>query len=140
MWDDYIDQIILARRTSHQETVKQTPFKLLYGIEARMPGDFKRPIFVDKNNTERVQEYRTSELEALDQMRAAALKRAHLNALRRKLYFDMKVIQTNYNIGDPVLLAKGNSCKSETELTGPFKIINTCDFGTMQLLEAEGYV
>lgn len=81
-----------------------------------------------------------NELEALDQMRAAALERAKLNALRRKIYFDQKVITSEFAIGDPVLLAKGNTCKFESEFLGPFKVVNVCPFGTVQLIDPEGTV
>lgn len=81
-----------------------------------------------------------NELEALDPMRVAALERARLNSLRRKLYFDKKVITSDYSIGNPVLLAKGNTCKFETEFLGPYKVVNMCPFGTIQPIDMEGNI
>lgn len=38
-WDEYIEICLFAYRTSKQETTKETPFRLLYGRDARLPSD-----------------------------------------------------------------------------------------------------
>ena len=38
-WDEYIEVCLFAYRTSKQETTKETPFRLLYGRDARLPSD-----------------------------------------------------------------------------------------------------
>lgn len=92
LWDEYVGQKIFTCRTMPQARTQFTPLKLLYGVDPRMHGDSKKPILFDKDDQERVLEYQMHELEALEQMRAAALERARLNALRWKLYFDGKCL------------------------------------------------
>ena len=41
-WDDLLDNILFAYRTSHQNLTKCTPFLLMYGREARLPIDVTR--------------------------------------------------------------------------------------------------
>ena len=36
-WDQYLDSILFAIRTSVQTTTKHTPFFLMHGREARLP-------------------------------------------------------------------------------------------------------
>lgn len=139
-WDSYIDQVLFTCRIVKQASSNESPFRLVYGKDPVLPGDIRRPILFDENNQEQVLEFRLQELEALDQMRAAALERAKLNALRRKIYFDKTVTPVDYDIGDAVFLAKGNSCKFETEFLGPFKVVNICPFGTLQLIDIDGNV
>ena len=41
-WDDLLDNILFAYRTSRQDSTKCTPFLLMYGREARLPIDVTR--------------------------------------------------------------------------------------------------
>ena len=41
-WDELLDNILFAYRTSHQDSTKCTPFLLMYGREARLPIDVTR--------------------------------------------------------------------------------------------------
>ncbi len=38
-WDYYLPLVLFAYRTSQQKTVRETPFRLLYGRDARLPSD-----------------------------------------------------------------------------------------------------
>ena len=41
-WDEFIEICLFAYRTSKQETTKETPFRLLYGRDARLPSDIDK--------------------------------------------------------------------------------------------------
>jgi hypothetical protein len=51
-WDQYVDICLFAYRVSKQETIKESPFRLLYGRDANLPGDIAKwstsDIFIDK--------------------------------------------------------------------------------------------
>ena len=51
-WDEFIDVCLFAYRTSKQETVGETPFRLLYGRDVNLPADIalwsSKDIFIDE--------------------------------------------------------------------------------------------
>ena len=50
-WDEYIEAVLLAYRTSKHETTGFTPFQLLYGKQAKLPVDLKVVTFREDNTT-----------------------------------------------------------------------------------------
>ena len=54
-WDRRLQMVLFAYRTSMQDTVRETPFRLVYGREARLPSDLEN--FVAKTSfVENIQE------------------------------------------------------------------------------------
>lgn len=90
-WDSFISQILFACRIRVHCAKKFSPFKLIYGCDPKIPGDPVKPYLFKNENEEDVLAFRIHELEDLGQIRAAALQRAHLNALRMKRNYEIKV-------------------------------------------------
>ena len=45
-WDQYLDPILFAIRTSVQASMKHTPFFLMHGREARLPLEVEKADFI----------------------------------------------------------------------------------------------
>lgn len=50
-WDEYLDAVLLAYRTSKHETTGFTPFQLIYGRRARLPVELKIVTFRNEDKT-----------------------------------------------------------------------------------------
>lgn len=137
-WDIFLQQIVFTCRVRTHSATKQSPFKLVYGIEPIIPGDITNPYLFDETDSEEMLEYRIKELESLGQLRAAALERAHLNANRMKKQFDINIKPQDYKIGDYVWMKKGNCSALEPKVEGPFQVLNVCPLGTFQLIKQNG--
>lgn len=137
-WDAFLQQIIFTCRVRTHSATKQSPFKLVYGIEPIIPGDTTNPYLFDETDSEEMLEYRVKELESLGQLRAAALERAYLNVTRMKKQFDINVHSQDYKIGEYVWMKKMKCGALEPKFEGPFQILNVCPLGTFQLLKQNG--
>lgn len=137
-WDEYLTQALFACRVRTHSSTRNSPFKLLYGVDPKLPGDSTRPFMYDESDQEDLLEYRMKELEALGQTRAAAITLAKLNALRMKKRYDINIKDLNYQIGNTVWIKKGNTTKFETKYEGPYRILNVCPYGTFQLIRPNG--
>ena len=49
-WDEYINEVSFAYRTSVQETTRKDPFFLLYGRNARLPVELQYPTNIRLND------------------------------------------------------------------------------------------
>lgn len=139
-WDEFLSQALFAARIRSHSATKQSPFKLTYGVEPVIPGDTTKPFIFDDRDPEDMLEIRISELESLGQIRAAALERAHLNAMRMKNSYDIKVRDVKFAIGDYVWIKRPVALKMEPRYEGPLQILNCCSMGTFQLIHPNGEI
>ena len=51
-WDQLLDNVLFAYRTSRQASTKYTPFYLMYGREARLPIDINQPKPAEDDTTQ----------------------------------------------------------------------------------------
>ena len=143
-WDETLPVVLFAYRTAYHETIKDTPFYLLYGRDARMPGDIK---FLESKVT---------------------LKSTNLNFYRRKIVFEIlesrslvyeelkrvqdKILNSNVNdkrkeiyfeIGEPVWLYSyfrklseddSRISKLATKWHGPYRICGQISSNVYQLI------
>ncbi|CAM2698498.1 unnamed protein product [Rotaria socialis] len=85
-WDEYIDRALFACRVRQHHATGKTPFYMVYGVEAKLPGDELIPIInddEDNNITCRVQQ-----LGQLVQQRDTVHQRLNSNAIKMKIYYD----------------------------------------------------
>ena len=104
-WDDLLDNILFAYRSSRQDSTKCSPFLLMYGREARLPIDLTRvpsDIAPDKLDFEtKVQKMLELQKELHDKARINIEKAQ----ARQKRQYDAKHnTNTNIKVGDKVLV------------------------------------
>ena len=72
LWEDYLLQANNALNFRIHDVTGETPFYLLYGIQARMPGDLEHPVMFNFDEFDDRMHYTARELGELGQKRAAA--------------------------------------------------------------------
>ena len=125
-WDLYLQQVLLAYRTSKNESTGSTPFSLIYGREARLPVDlcFDPPPDHDQPAAT-YGEYAAQLQKRLDTSFQVARKKLQLSQKRQADEYDRKSWGTPYNQGDRVWLfnpstPRGLSPKLTSHWTGPY--------------------
>lgn len=139
-WDQHIDPVLLAYRTSVQKSTKETPFYLAFGKKPRLLIEETFPVGSDYDDYD--------DQEALDKRVQAlgSLFKAHSTAqqnitnaqAKQKEYFDKAHQPPTYAVGDMVLVnnAKRAARKGEKltpRWTGPHKIVSVTEKGTYKL-------
>jgi len=145
-WDVKLPSALWAYRTTFKVTTNQTPFALVYGIEAMLPIELEIPslrIAVDSRLTvaESLSD-RLLMLESLSERRRASVQ--HLEAMqrRRKAVFDKRHKVRTLQPGTLVMLqvARKMECpgKFDALWLGPFWVTNVYDNNSVQLATLEG--
>ena len=144
-WDDLLDNILFAYRSSRQDLTKCFPFLLMYGREARLPIDLTRvpsDIAPDKLDFEtKVQKMLELQKELHDKARINIEKAQ----ARQKRQYDAKHnTNTNIKVGDKVLVqAMKNQGQKGGKLEplfpgGPYIIEEDLGKGTFRLKDLNG--
>ena len=126
-WDVHLPRVMMAYRSSVQESTGFTPYHLMFGREIRLPADVMFGSTPDqpKDTHEYVKELRKNLEEAHE------LAREHLKTAqkRQKRYHDARGTGNGFGIGDRVWLfnsatKKGESRKLQSPWLGPFVILD----------------
>ena len=144
-WDDLLDNILFAYRSSRQDSTKCSPFLLMYGREARLPIDLTRvpsDIAPDKLDFEtKVQKMLELQKELHDKARINIEKAQ----ARQKRQYDAKHnTNTNIKVGDKVLVqAMKNQGRKGGKLEplfpgGPYIIEEDLGKGRFRLKDLNG--
>ena len=125
-WDEFLPTVLFAYRTSEQKTTRETPFRLLYGRDSRLPLDIEKwttnQYFLDKIDT--------------------VWKEARSNIIKSADYSEKKVDMEktpSYKIGELVMLNNpvtkvGLKAKLRRDKwQGPYKIIDKNDKSNVRL-------
>ena len=145
-WDDKLWAALWAYRTAYKVTTQFTPFHLVYGQEAILPIEFEIPslqVAIDHRlgETESLQT-RLIELEALDEHRRTAYLNNYAIQVRQKSYYDSKIKEKTFIIGDLVLLYDSRFFKFpgklQTHWLGPYEVIDINPNGSIQLKDFKG--
>ncbi|KAI3635414.1 hypothetical protein MIR68_006551, partial [Amoeboaphelidium protococcarum] len=137
-WDEFLDEALFHLRCKVHTVTQFSPFKLLYGFEPAVPGDTLKPFILSERDADDVVEIRARLLEDLDQDRAAAVERSRVAADKAKLQYDKQVKEDPLNVGEWVLLRRGNRKKFESKWIGPYKVIKEVFKGVYQLSDPSG--
>ncbi len=127
-WDSFIPYALFSYRTARQESLKETPFHLMYGADARLPIDAAFQTYRSKYNPDPdafmdlVPIWLTESREFAQQELGKAQK-------RQKSIYDRKVKIRDFQKGQLVYLytpvaTKGQSRKLLHPWHGPFEVID----------------
>ena len=121
-WELYLAPLMFAYNTSIHKATKFSPFKLTYGTDPRLPGFITPDVdrkFYGENTIDDLQNI-------LKYTRQVAFSNNEENCMHYKEYFDGKVRQNSYQIGQKVLLNEFNFLHKNRKLapkyTGPHEV------------------
>jgi hypothetical protein len=123
-WDDFIDTALLATRIRTHRTTGKSPFYLTYGREPVLPGDMHVP-FIDpkfSKDPRVIADQTATELEKLNQVRAAVEIRMRATNSKDKERWDKLITPQDFEIGDHVLVRHENKFGLEYNWFGPFVV------------------
>ncbi|XP_074356292.1 uncharacterized protein LOC141695992 [Apium graveolens] len=103
-WPEELPKVLWSYRTTSRTGTGETPFKLAYGIEARLPVETGSPSHTVTNfdKVSNIEGLRTN-LELLDEVRDRAVEKMESCKEKTKLYFAKKARIREYVAGDLVL-------------------------------------
>ncbi|XP_074352736.1 uncharacterized protein LOC141691883 [Apium graveolens] len=103
-WPDELPKVLQSYGTTPKTGTNETPFKLAYGTEARIPVETGSPShrFINFDEISNIEGLKTK-LELLDEVRDKAVKRMESYKEKTKLYFAKKAKTREYKAGDLVL-------------------------------------
>ena len=125
-WDLQIPMLMLAYRTSAQETTKASPFSLMFGRSAQLPIDLEFNLPTETYNSP--SQYQKHLREQLQQAYTTVRHHSLVEQSRQKDVYDQHVHGTTYNVGDEVWLhcpavPRGRCRKFHRPWQGPFTIV-----------------
>ena len=96
LWVEELPGEVWAYRTTTKRATRETPYSLVYGVEAVLPVEVKHPTYRQERLNE-VQNYEGIDeaLEGLEDKREMVNVRIKVYQARVKRYFDKKVKKTN---------------------------------------------
>ena len=133
-WDSHLPFVLFAYRASVQESVRESPFYLLYGRDPRLPtvldmdGGSKQEVDVDTYKGEI-----TIKMDEAWELARSNIKKAQKN---QKLYHDQRSKPPNFKVGDRVMvyMPAAKACKSykfARPFHGPYRIIAQDETGVV---------
>src|SRR5512137_2358533 len=109
-WDTKLHSALWAYRTVYKTSIRTTPFRLAFGLEAVMPVEFQVPSLRiqlrERLNEKKSEEMRLAALCELEEQRLASILHMELEQRRRKAFVDRhrKGNEKMFEIGKPVLV------------------------------------
>src|SRR5690606_18357023 len=105
-WDEFLKEAVFAIRVRQHAVTKFSPFKLLYGVHPRLPGDTGPPpsTMQSLDEIELLEErgeFMARSLEEMGQDRAAAYERSRMQTeiMRRRNNFDPNSDAYRFKVG-----------------------------------------
>ena len=135
-WDLWLEQVLLAYRTSIHESTGATPFSLLYGREAWLPIDL---CFTPPPEEESITSYNHYAFQHQDRLTTSfklAQEELQLSQERKAEEYDKKAWGPPFKAGDRVWLFNPStphtlSSKLVSHWTGPFTVKKVFEWGEL---------
>ena len=135
-WDDHLPMLMLAYRSSVQESTRFTPFQLMFGREVQLPVDlvFGGGPAPGESPGEYVKRLRQS----FEASYSVVRERMHLVQKQQKQLYDRKAAGGRYAVGDLVWLhspavPRGKAPKFHRPWRGPFQIVKVLSDVTFRI-------
>jgi transposase InsO family protein len=139
-WDQYLHQALFACRVHISQRTQVSPFKLVYGIEPRIPQDPVRPFLFDFSDPSDFLEHRRKTFKEIDELREAHLQSQQTAASDMvKRHAESHVIEdAKFAVGDFVLVKNYGRKKLEPHWYGPLEVVRVTPLSTYQLRWGDG--
>jgi hypothetical protein len=137
-WPNMLEEILWAYRTTPREATQQSPYSLVYGMEAVTPLKLITPSFrIDSYDEANNREARAIDLELLPEIRERAQVRIMEYQRWFKKAFEKTIASTHFQHGDLVLRKVESIGKKVEKLDvaweGPFRIVRSYNNGSYKL-------
>lgn len=139
-WDQFIQPVLFAYRTSKQSTTKISPFYLTYGREAKLPIDDLT------QNEEQLSDRINKLVNELPHDRESTRQRIDQQQAKQKLHHDQQIKRhRSFQIGDKVLLYKAEKAKQwsgklDEKWKGPYYIHAVLQNESYKIRDMQGKV
>jgi hypothetical protein len=141
-WHKELPSVLWALWTNINRATRDTPFNLVYGVEAVLPPEiYLKSDRVPHFNEEDQDESRKLDAILLEERRNIALSNVRKYQEALKKYYNKSVVQRELNVGDLVLkkdIHTKNKHKFSTPWEGPFIIVDVAAPGAYVLTEVDG--
>jgi len=134
-WDRYIPALLFAYREVPNDSLKFSPFELLYGRRVRGPMDILQQVWTNDTPPEEVKNtaaYVVDLRNRIHDMIMLAQKNLKSASEHYATHFDKKARKRNFKAGDKVLLLLPlKSNKLQLQWRGPFEVlqkVGACDY------------
>ncbi|KRY29757.1 Retrovirus-related Pol polyprotein from transposon 17.6 [Trichinella spiralis] len=136
-WDDYIDRVLLAYRTSVHHTTAATPSRILYGQEVRLAVDliYGQP---DGKPQQTTSQYIRQLRQDLERLYSDVRQRAGMEQKRQKDWYDKHARGTLFEPGDRVWLQIPRNSKLGPNWEGPYRVLKRLDGCTYRVQQCRG--
>jgi hypothetical protein len=141
-WDRKLHSALWAYRTSYKTSIRSTPFRMAFGLEAVMPSEFIVPSLriqsENRLNESKSEQARVEQLLRLEEDRIRSMEAMEHEQWLRKAFVDRhrKRNEERFGIGKAVFLFQSRSGlmpgKLRLRWTGPYWIVKS-ENGTYQL-------
>jgi hypothetical protein len=142
-WDQHLHAVLFAYRTNRQSSTKYSPFRLVYGLDARLPVDLEWDTPDGADHPTSIVQRAFQILNRLEPDRLKTYDNIVQAQARQKRYHDDQIEPRTYAIGDKVLLHRtgqstSHSAKLLSKWDGPFYVHNIPRPGTYKLRTLDG--
>ena len=141
-WDRYIPSVLFAYREIPNDTLKYSPFELLYGRSIRGPLSILYELWTKENMNPELKttyQYVFDLRNRLEETSKLAVQNAEISSGQYKKYYDLKTKNRSFKVGEEVLLLLPTSSnKFSMQWRGPYKVEQCHDNGVDYVIKVKG--
>ncbi|XP_069992741.1 uncharacterized protein [Penaeus vannamei] len=141
-WDRYIPATLFAYREMPNDSLKFSPFELLYGRTVRGPLNILHELWSNNEINHEVKstyQYVTDLRTRLEETAKLAAAKAEISSRNYKYYYDLKAKHRKLEVGDEVLvLLPTDHNKLIMQWQGPYPVVSCKDNGVDYSIKAHG--
>nr|GEZ67002.1 reverse transcriptase domain-containing protein [Tanacetum cinerariifolium] len=145
-WSDKLDDALWAFLTAYKTPIGCTPYKLVYGKSCHLPIELEHGAYWALKHVnfdlKTAGDHRKLQLNELSELCDQAYKNSVIYKERTKKFYDSKIKNRIFNVGDQVLLFNSRLKiffgKLKTRWSGPFTITQVFSYGTIELSQPNG--